>query len=70
MFGYASNETPELMPATLQYSHNILRRLAEVRHAGGSKLEPDAKSQVSLLYENGRRCARPPSCCRPSTRPA
>jgi S-adenosylmethionine synthetase len=54
MFGYASNETPELMPATLQYSHNILRRLAEVRHAGGSKLEPDAKSQVSIHYENGR----------------
>lgn len=54
MFGYASNETPELMPATLQYSHNILKRLAAVRHAGGSKLEPDAKSQVSLYYENGR----------------
>ncbi|MFC0633830.1 methionine adenosyltransferase [Brevundimonas balnearis] len=54
MFGYASNETPELMPATLQYSHNILRKLAELRHAGGSILEPDAKSQVSLFYENGR----------------
>ncbi|CAN5125892.1 methionine adenosyltransferase [soil metagenome] len=53
MFGYASNETPELMPATLQYSHNILKKLAEVRHAGGSKLEPDAKSQVTIQYENG-----------------
>jgi len=54
MFGYASNETPELMPATLQYSHNILKRLAEVRHAGGSKLEPDAKSQVTIQYEDGK----------------
>ena len=54
MFGYASNETPELMPATLQYSHNILKRLAEVRHAGGSKLEPDAKSQVTIHYEDGK----------------
>ncbi|HYC97020.1 methionine adenosyltransferase [Brevundimonas sp.] len=55
MFGYASNETPELMPATLQYSHNILRKLAEARHAGREpKLEPDAKSQVTLFYENGR----------------
>ncbi|MGA0544595.1 methionine adenosyltransferase [Brevundimonas sp. VNH65] len=54
MFGYASNETPELMPATLAYSHNILRKLAEIRHAGGSILEPDAKSQVTLQYENGR----------------
>ena len=55
MFGYATNETPELMPATLQYSHNILKRLAEVRHSGEeSGLEPDAKSQVTLLYENGR----------------
>ena len=52
MFGYASNETPELMPATLQYSHNILKRLAEVRHNGGTILEPDAKSQVTLAYEN------------------
>ena len=54
MFGYASNETPELMPATLQYSHNILRRLAEARHGGETRLEPDAKSQVSVHYENGR----------------
>ena len=55
MFGYASNETPELMPATLQYSHNILKKLAEARHAGKEpKLEPDAKSQVTLFYENGR----------------
>jgi len=54
MFGYASNETPELMPATLQYSHNILRKLAELRHAGGSILEPDAKSQVTLRYEDGK----------------
>ena len=55
MFGYAANETPELMPATLQYSHNILRKLAEARHSGAApQLEPDAKSQVTLHYENGR----------------
>ena len=54
MFGYASNETPELMPATLQYSHNILKRLAEVRHAGDTRLEPDAKSQVTIQYEGGK----------------
>jgi S-adenosylmethionine synthetase len=54
MFGYASNETPELMPATLQYSHNILKKLAEVRHAGDKRLEPDAKSQVTILYEDGK----------------
>ena len=55
MFGYATSETPELMPATLQYSHNILRRLAEVRHSGERpELEPDAKSQVTLLYQDGR----------------
>ena len=54
MFGYACEETPELMPATLQYSHNILRRLADVRHSGECDvLEPDAKSQVTLRYENG-----------------
>ncbi len=54
MFGYASNETPELMPATLQYSHNILKKLADVRHAGDKRLEPDAKSQVTILYEDGK----------------
>ena len=55
MFGYACDETPQLMPATLQYSHDILHRLAEVRHSGECKaLEPDAKSQVTLLYEDGR----------------
>jgi S-adenosylmethionine synthetase len=55
MFGYATNETPELMPATLQYSHNILSTLAAARHSGERpELEPDAKSQVTLVYENGR----------------
>ena len=55
MFGYATNETPELMPATLQYSQNILSLLAKVRKSGEAKgLEPDAKSQVTLLYENGK----------------
>ncbi len=54
MFGYASNETPELMPATLAYSHNILKKLADIRHAGGSILEPDAKAQVTLQYENSK----------------
>ena len=54
MFGYASNETEELMPATLQYSQNILRKLAALRHGGEKRLEPDAKSQVSLFYEDGK----------------
>jgi S-adenosylmethionine synthetase len=54
MFGYASNETPELMPATLAYSHNILKKLAELRHNGEKRLEPDAKSQVTLRYEDGK----------------
>ncbi len=55
MFGHACSETPELMPATLQYSHNILKRLAEVRHSGERpELEPDAKSQVTLRYENSK----------------
>ena len=54
MFGYASNETPELMPATLAYSHEILKRLAALRHEGGSILEPDAKAQVTLFYQDGK----------------
>jgi len=55
MFGYACDETPALMPATLQYSHDILKKLAEVRHSGEcAVLEPDAKSQVTVRYEDGR----------------
>jgi S-adenosylmethionine synthetase len=55
MFGYATNETPELMPAPIQYSHNILSAMAEARHSGKSPLlEPDSKSQVTLQYENGK----------------
>ena len=55
MFGYACNETPDLMPATLDYSHKILQRLADDRKSGTAPfLEPDAKSQVTLRYENGK----------------
>ncbi len=54
MFGYATDETPDLLPATLYYSHRILERLARDRHEGVvSFLQPDAKSQVTLRYENG-----------------
>lgn len=53
MFGYACDETPELIPATVAISNRILRNLAEARHSGKEPLlEPDAKSQVSLLYNN------------------
>ena len=55
MFGYAVDETPELMPAPIQYAHAILRRLAEARKSGAEPtLRPDAKSQLSLRYENGK----------------
>ena len=55
MFGYACTETPSLMPAPIQYSHEILKSLAKARHADpNSMLEPDSKSQVSLRYENGK----------------
>ena len=55
MFGYATNETEDLMPAPIQYSHAILRRLAEVRKDGTEPtLGPDAKSQLSVRYENGK----------------
>jgi S-adenosylmethionine synthetase len=54
MFGYACRETSVLMPAAIHYSHEILRTLAEARHAGTiSGLGPDSKSQVTLRYENG-----------------
>jgi len=54
MFGYATDETPELMPAPIQFSHQILERMAAVRKSGERpEFEPDAKSQVTLRYENG-----------------
>ena len=53
MFGYACNETKELMPAPIIYSHKILEKLAEVRKSGKEKgLGPDSKSQISVIYEN------------------
>ena len=55
MFGYATNETPELMPAPIQFSHKILKLLADARHGGKeTTLAPDAKSQVTVRYENGK----------------
>ncbi|MFQ8431196.1 methionine adenosyltransferase [Amaricoccus sp. W119] len=55
MFGYAVDETPELMPAPIHYAHAILRRLAAVRKDGTEpRLGPDAKSQLSLRYEGGK----------------
>ena len=54
MFGFATNETPELMPAPITYSHQILQRMAQLRKTGERpEFEPDAKSQVTLRYENG-----------------
>ena len=55
MFGFACDETPDLMPATLDYSHKILERMAADRHGGKAPfLEPDTKSQVTLRFENGK----------------
>ncbi len=57
MFGYACNETPELMPAPIYYAHKILKDLATARkskHNGAGVLGPDAKSQVTVRYENGK----------------
>ena len=55
MFGYATNETPALRPAPIQYAHAILRRLAEVRKDGTEPaLGPDAKSQLSVIYRDGQ----------------
>src|SRR6056297_3417819 len=55
MFGFATNETDAMMPAPIQFSHRILRRLAEVRKNGSEPtLGPDAKSQLSVRYENGK----------------
>ena len=55
MFGYAVDETPDLMPAPIDYAHKILKRLAEARKSGEApSLRPDAKSQLSLRYEDGK----------------
>ena len=57
MFGYACNETPELMPAPIYYAHKILENLTHARKAkanGAAALGPDAKSQVTVRYENGK----------------
>jgi S-adenosylmethionine synthetase len=55
MFGYACNETPELMPAPISFSHKILKLMAQARKSGEcSVLGPDAKSQVTVRYENGK----------------
>jgi S-adenosylmethionine synthetase len=56
MFGYAIDETPELMPAAIQYSHHLVQRLAAIRKHESNLmpyLRPDAKSQVTMEYENG-----------------
>ncbi len=58
MFGYATNETPEMMPSTLVYAHRLVRRCAELRKSGAIPfLRPDAKAQVSIQYESGRPAA-------------
>tara|TARA_B100000519_G_C14248168_1_gene440976 strand:+ start:410 stop:1591 length:1182 start_codon:yes stop_codon:yes gene_type:complete len=56
MFGYASNETKELMPAAVMYAHHIGREIAKIRHAGRQAkwLRPDCKSQVSIRYEGNK----------------
>ncbi|MGX6646311.1 methionine adenosyltransferase [Maricaulaceae bacterium MS644] len=55
MFGFATDETPELMPAPITYSHQILKEMARLRKTGERpEFEPDAKSQVTLRYENGK----------------
>ena len=55
MFGYACDETPELMPAPIMFAHRLGRELTRLRKSGKvGWLRPDAKSQVSVIYENGK----------------
>jgi S-adenosylmethionine synthetase len=70
MFGYATNETKDMMPAAIYYSHRLVEQQAKVRKKKNSPLpwlRPDAKSQVTLRYETVSPPPSTPWCCRPST---
>src|SRR5256714_12111050 len=55
MFGFACDDTPELMPAPIMFAHRLGRELTRIRKSGKAEwLRPDAKSQVSVIYENGK----------------
>ncbi len=70
MFGYACDETSELMPAPIMYSHRLGRQLTKLRKAGKAKwLRPDAKTQVSVQYENNRPVTRSPAWWFPLSMP-
>ena len=68
MFGYACNETPDLMPAPIFFAHKILRLISEApQRRPREGAEPDSKSQVTVKYDNGKPVGCPRSWSRPST---
>ena len=70
MFGYACNETPQLMPMPIYYAHRLMQRQAELRRDGRLPwLRPDAKSQVTVSTSTASRSPSTPSCSPPSTTP-